>query len=317
MKKTKIFTLTLLLATLVAGCTKEQTEPAANNSGQAQKGHLYIFANGFGGDSKVSINPNDPTEAATWKESEFIRIDDMDNDLQNDIDCYIELDGERYSLKNRDNGEWVTVTSTPMTAFYPGGNFDGNEVSVDATGIVMNRLRIKFMDDGKQLMAFPMMAPVNADESAVYFDHLSAGVQVTLRNNKNTAVNVSSLTIVAQSTTDVVNLGIGSVTARWANQGPWMPMGQVGNNGNEVDVKFASVMNFDLRDEVGANAYKTIAANSELVFCVPITISSMKYLKVTGYGENGEVLFSVKKGFANDVTVERNHMYTFPEIPIN
>ena len=126
---------------------------------------------------------------------------------------------------------------------------------------------------------------------------------------------MASLKIVAQSTTAVDNLDTLGVTARWAVQGPSMPTGNVGQNGDEVDVRYISEMNFDLKS--GTNNHASIAANGNLVFCVPITIASMKKLVFTGYDVNGAELFHVTKGFDSDVTVERNKMYTVPIINVN
>ncbi len=201
-----------------------------------------------------------------------------------------------------------------MKSLYPGDSFDGNDIEiVNGKEIVLHSLKIKFLSGGKQSMAFPMVANASADATSLYYNHLSGGVQVTLENNSGADVNVAKLRIVAQSTTDVVNLGINDTIARWAVEGPWVPFNTVGQNGNEVDVKYSSVMYFDLMD--GDTPTKTIANDDELVFCVPITISSMRKLNVTGYAADGTQLFQVHKTFKNDVAVQPNRMYAFPPIP--
>ena len=92
-------------------------------------------------------------------------------------------------------------------------------------------------------------------------------------------------------------------------------MDPVGQNGDNVDVKYSSVMNFVFKDE-NNNAYKTVSAGETLRFCVPVTISSLKNLKVAGYDENGNRIFYKKASFENAQNLVRNRMYSFPVIEL-
>jgi hypothetical protein len=290
--KTNKFIAIMLLGVLATACSKD-----GNN-------RLTLLAEGFtNGNSKVLINdPNHPDGGATWITDETIKL--------NGNVYSIALDGEDYRLKDN-NGQFVGSQSGDMTALYPGSSFGGNDVTVDDDTIILNRLVVNMKNDGKQEIAFPMVAKAAADETDLYFYHLSGGIQVTL--HANTAVDIASLKIVAQSTTEVNNIAYNGVTARWAVQGPSMPTGNVGQNGDVVDVRYISEMNFDLKR--GTNNYVTV--NGDLVFCVPITIASMKKLVFTGYDVNGAQLFHVTKTFDSDVEVVRNKMYTVPIINVN
>lgn len=287
----------MLLGVLATACSKD-----GNN-------RLTLLAEGFtNGNSKVLIDPTNIPAGATWIIGEKIK-------LNNDVYYIGQDDNNEYRLKNSlEDAEYVEPLNEQMTALYPGGSFGGNDVTVNSNEIVLNRLVVKMNSDGTQEeIAFPMVAKADAGEDDLFFRHLSGGIQVRL--HANTAVDIASLKIVAQSTTLVDNLDTLGVTARWAVQGPSMPTGNIGDNDPVVDVKYISEMNFDLKS--GTNNYASIAANGDLVFCVPITIAAMKKLVFTGYDVNGAQLFHVSKDFGSDVEVVRNKMYTVPPINVN
>ena len=296
--KTNKFIAIMLLGVLATACSKD-----GNN-------RLTLLAEGFtNGNSKVLINdPNHPDGGATWITGETIK-------LNNDVYYIGQDDKSEYRLKNSlEDAEYVEPLNEQMTALYPGSSFGGNDVTVNSSEIVLNRLVVKMNSDGTQEMAFPMVAKADAGEDDLFFRHLSGGIQVKL--HANSPVNVASLKIVAKSTSEVNNIDTLGVTARWAVQGPSMPTGNVGQNGDEVDVRYISEMNFDLKS--GNNNYASIAANGDLVFCVPITIASMNKLVFTGYDDHGAQLFHVSKDFgSNVITVKRNKMYTVPPINVN
>lgn len=291
----------MLLGVLATACSKD-----GNN-------RLTLLAEGFSnGNSKVLIYPNNIPAGATWITGEKIK-------LNNDV-YYIGKDGNNYCVKtSMDAPGYVETLGYAITAYYPGDNFSGNEVTVNSNSneIILNRLVVKMNSDGTQEeIAFPMVAKADAGEDTLWFYHLSGGIQVRLRSTS--PVHVASLKIVAQSAEtedNLDNLDTLGVTARWAVQGPSMPTGNIGDNGPEVNVKYISEMNFDLKSD--DNPYY-VTVDGELVFCVPITIASMNKLVFTGYDENGDQKFHVTKTFgSDDVTVKRNKMYTVPPINVN
>lgn len=314
MKKTKIFTLTLLVALLAAGCSKSEQEEGAVTASQNQKNRLWIFANDMGRDgSKVSINPDDPSEGAQWITDERVLVNGNVYKVAFD-DQY-----QKYFLKDISTNQPVMPFSEEMSALYPGESFGRNIVEIEnGKEVVMSQLEIAFLDGDRQAMAFPMIATASANSEALYFDHLSAGVQITL-SNPNDDINITRLTIIAQSNTEVGNLGIENTDtiARWAVEGPWVPLGLVGHNDDEIDVKYSSVMNFVLSDKVSDTEYKTLVSGGELKFCIPITITQMDRIKVIGYDDNGDIAFYVKKEFNGGTDELRsNNMYALPVIEI-
>ncbi len=303
MKSIKIFTITLLFASLVAGCQKND------------KGHIRIFAENIGGQgAKVAFNPADIPSGADWIANETIN-------LNGNIYTIAEEQGLGFYLTDPGTSTGVEPLTSAMHAIYPGQSFDGNSVSVtnSTSGngeIVLDRLVVEKVSDTIQKIAFPMAAEANADATKLYFKHLTGGFRLTLNNTSASAVNVASVKIVARSTAEVTHLGCNGVTARWAVQGPSVPSGPIGSIEGNVDVKYACEMNFDLRN--GGNNYINIpATNGTLMFCVPITISSVRYLTVTGYDANGTELFNKTADLGSEVAVERNRMYTIPQININ
>lgn len=316
MNKTKIFTLTLLLAGLAVGCTEKENVTTVN------KGHLWIFANQFSTDSKVSFDPGnpystDPNTAVQWVENEPVVL--------NDNVYYIALDSDRYSLKETPTStEFIEPLDEDMLALYPGASFDGNEVEiVNGNEVVLHRLTARFLADGRQEMAFPMLASASANAQNLYFDHLCGGLQISINNNRAAAVNVASIRVVAQSASEVINLGrdidgddAPDYTSRWAVEGPWVPNGPVGGSDDDLDIKYSSVMNFDLRRENSGNndiPYVSIQPTDTLRICVPVTISSMNKIVVTGYSETGVEVFR-KKGGGAAFNIAPNRMYTIPAI---
>ena len=314
MNKTKIFTITLLLATLAVGCSKDETTSGQNN-GQG-KAPLRLYVNNIANNgSKVSFDPSgDNNFTAQWVEDELVNL----NGSLYTVGLY---NDEYYALKDNDNNFIVAndVNGNDMVAIYPGANFGNNNVEVNDSEIILHSLEINFKNDGTQSTVFPLYASEPANSLYLYFNHLTCGIQLRLKNSTGDPINIASLTIVAQSTTDVENLGKDGFSARWAVEqpGPWVPMGPVGENNDEngVDIKYSSVMNFDFND-VENHQYKTITNGQTLEFCVPVTISSLKYLKVAGYDENGNLIFYKKKSFENAQTLVRNYMYPFPVIEI-
>lgn len=303
--KTNKFIAIMLLGVLATACSKDD-----NN-------RLTLLAEGMNaGDSKVQINPGNIPAGAQWVPDETI--------LFNGIAYTITEDGGIYYIN-------VPVGDAAY-AMYPGNNtFDGNNVTVDFDNheIVLNRLTVRMLDGGLQQMAFPMAGRYEANATNIYFYHLTAGLRLTLRNNTENDKYVASLKVVAQSDQHVENLSFDgrrsdedaswgdTFTARWAKQCPTVPVGHVGDNGETVYAS-ASEMNFDLRSGETDNNPVTLAAETgQVSFCIPVTITSIRRLAVTGYDPNGDELFHVVKDFGTNIGVERNRMYTVPTIDVN
>lgn len=315
--KTNKFIAVVLLAALATGCSKDDSvaEPNAQNVIK-----IHASAMGGNGGTKLSLDPGANGGYPNYFDIKWVADEPiMFKGTSTDVVLPINWDPIE---------EVYFIAQEPFTesvrSLYPGESFDGNEVDVNADGIVMHSMHIKFVEGDRQTMAFPMVAVADANVDDFTYNYLCGGVRLTLDNQSGADMNVASLRIVAQSTTDVVNLGTNArgdddgsdIVARWATEGPWVPFNTVGNNGDEVDVKYSSVMYFTLSEEGGDNFKTIVAGDNPVQFCVPITISSMNKLNITGYDEEGRQLFQVHKNFANDVQVVRGKMYDLPVIEI-
>lgn len=302
MKKTKIMTVALMVAALAAGCAKDEN---------VQMSRLRLLAEGFSNaNSKVLVDPTNPRNPSNWEEGEKIKLKLNDDEDTYTIAVYLEEDQTRHFGLKDINNQFVGSLESNTLAYYPGESFDGNEVTVSNNQIELIRLAIDFTGD-KQKMAFPMVAKYKTDDNNnLYFRHLTAGMQIKL--HANSALNgLKKLKIVAQSNTAAGNLNYDGVTARWAVQGPTVPSGAVGSP-DGLDAKYASEMNFDFV------TVRNIDANGDLTFCIPITLSHVDKLIVTGYDAAGVELFHKNSGTnALNVNVDRNKMYNVPPISIN
>lgn len=298
MKTSKIFTIAALLALVAAGCTKEGTREI----------RLLRKPMTLGG-AKVLVDPMAPSNA-TWIASETVDLNGTTCTIAGNATVGFRLDN-------------VTPLNEAMYALYPGSSFGGNDVTVTNNSttreVVMNRLTVRFTGDGKHETVFPMAASAEAGEGSLLFNHLTGGFCITLKNTSASPVDVATLKVVAQSASTVAHLGNGTYSARWAVQGPTTPSGGIGIDG-DVAVGYSSEMVFDLRS--GSNAYATVAGNNgTLSFCVPVTISSVRYLTFVGYSTSGSEIFRIHKDLCStgqsEVAIVLNRMYTIPTININ
>jgi hypothetical protein len=236
-------------------------------------------------------------------------------------------DPEPYEVQENVYGYYIqtddeSIISDQIVAFYPGTEFGGNDIDIDIDNntILLNRLVVEFTDNGQKI-AFPMVATSQVSDEhhakELHFRHLTGGFRINL-HNEGDAVNLASVKIVAKSNNPAAPLSYTdnfsqTYTAMWAVQGPSVPTGSIGNNGDVVDVKYTSEMNFDFKTS-NNDDHVTVNGGANLNFCIPVTISSVDKLVVTGYDDDDNVLFNKVKDFNVPVSVERNHMYDTPVI---
>lgn len=288
MKKTKILTIALMLATL-AGCGKDKG------------GNIHILAERMSSNSKVLVDPTDIPGGAQWVAGEYVKLNGGYKTIQKD-----ETSGAYY-LDDTEN------MTGDKVAFYPGQNIEGKcDIKFEGNTMLIDSLSVVFDGTGKHHMAFPMVAIADDGENQLLFRHLTGGFLVTLKNTTENPVRVASLKIIAQSESEAQPLGYGTYTAKWAVQVLAVPTGNVGDNEDHYSANYCSEMNFNLKSD--GNDYATIGGNGELRFCIPITISKVDKLVVIGYDQNGNQLFKKQKAYTNTVDVVRNRMYDIPPI---
>lgn len=259
------------------------------------------------GTSKVLVNPTDLS--AEWLADETININNH----------VYTITGDASSGHSVYTGE--DALGSTLYALYPGSNFGSNDITVTHTGagsgngVVLRKLVVNF-HDGKHDVIFPMAtAGITSSSNSISFDHLTGGLKLTLTKGAG-SLNIATLKVITQ--TDVAAGPISAhngATASWEMQGPSLPEGEVGGISGDIDVKYSSVMYFDL--ESGATDYVTLVSGSPLSVCIPITVNSVKKITVVGYGTDGNQLFIRSKTLGDAVTIQRNKMYAIPTIAID
>lgn len=281
-----------LLAILATGCKKDNHR-------------IRIFARNMVSDSKILINPND-VNSATWVagESIFLYINDEDN--------HDEISGT-YLIGSDSHGFYIDVdpVGAVTSAFYPAGSFGGNDIEYDPNaGFVLRHLNINFHSNGTYDVVFPMIKSEESNGNSLLFDHVTAGLKLTLTVPANSdPVNVASVRIVARNSSPMETME--PYICSWAVENPIVPTGGIGITGDQ-EVLCSSEMDFDLTTNGVSGATVT---SSGLSFCIPVTISQLNGLTVIGYSTTGEVLFHVTKGFSQ-TSLSVNTMYTIPAIII-
>jgi hypothetical protein len=308
MKTTKIITVALL-TTLVAGCTKDTVS----------NGHLRLLTESFDRNgSKVAFDPTVRPVGSQWVTGEPIMF--------NTTMFYVGQSGDDYYLitdATEAESFYVAEDGITGTAIYPGQEYDGNILTVSGNEMTLTNLVIEY-DGSEQKMAFPMVAGsvVDPEESGdsrrLFFRHLTGGLKVTLANNdEENDVEIASLRIVAWSTDAATNHNYGGVTVRWENETstPTVPAGATGAISENLNVSYASEMNFTFRD--GNKNHVNVYEGDPITFCVPVTIDHVRFLTVTGYDAEGTEVFSKNADLGSSVSVQRNHMYTVGTINMN
>ena len=210
-----------------------------------------------------------------------------------------------------------------LYAIYPASvNADGNDLTVTNNGasistIIINSLAVNFRNNNATAghdIIFPMATGhTDKNNGKLLFKHLTGGMKLTLAKNTANDCTVGSVKVVVYGDDDVPTpITAHNVTTRWAAQGPVLPGGEIGANDGDQTVGYASEMHFALKDN-GADG-KTITSGSSISFVVPVTITPIKRLVVTGYGTDGTQLFVKDKILPSAQTIHANYMYNIPAI---
>ena len=294
MKKHRLIGLAALLA-LATGCSKDVAD------------RISLFANSMGGGAKVWMDPAN-VNGATWVAGEGIN-----------------LNGTPYAITANENGRFsleVEPLAEAMYAVYPATMASGgNDITVENHGasgatITIKSLAVDFRDGGHRIV-FPMAEKADANATSLYFDHLTAGLRLTLANSSEAGIAVDHLKVVVQGTAAAPAVTIDGVayTVAWAVQGPTTPSGGVGDIVGDREVTYSSEMNFQMQTAGAAGV--TVRAGGNIQFCVPATMRKVKRLSITGYDAAGQQLFAKSKDLGTPLDLEVNHMYNIPSFNIN
>lgn len=294
MKTNKILAAALL-ALLAAGCGKDS-------------GRLRIYAETMtsGHAAKVWVNPANPGESATWVENELI-----------------DLNGNAYPIAD-DDGYYINtgeaVLPDNLYAIYPATTTTGgNDITVTNNGasestVLIRRLTANYRDGGHDII-FPMATGRVANGSEqLLFKHLTGGMKLTLTDTSSAndyTIGAVKIIVYGDEATPGA-MTVHNVTTRWEQQGPVLPSGEIGAIEDDQSVIFASEMHFAL--QTNGVAGKALGHNGSISLCVPVTLTPVKRLVVTGYDTYGAQLFVRSKELSPALDIEANTMYTIPTI---
>ncbi len=285
MKTNKIIAVAAVLALLAGSCTEDNLR-------------IRLLSEPMSFGAKVLMDPTD-INAAEWVEGEYINLNGTPRQIaKHDGSYYIDLDAP---------------ISGALTAVYPATtNANGNVVTYDAGVLTIHNLNIDFRGD-KHRIIFPMAAEEPDGSELLKFDHLTAGLKLTLTATQNyTLGSLRIITYGSGSTSENLD-AIHSINVQWAEQGLAVPGGMVGENGNSVDAKYASQMDFTITNN-GEDG-KVITSGNSISFCVPITVKTVSAIQVMGFDTDGKQVFGkMKINPSAGTEMVANHMYLVPTI---
>ncbi len=289
MKTNKIIAVAAVLALLAGSCTKDNLR-------------IRLLSEPMSFGAKVLMDPANINNAE-WVEHEYINLNGTPREIsKHDGSYYIDLDAP---------------ISGDLTAVYPAATNDanGNVVTYDAGVLTIHSLNIDFRGD-KHSIIFPMAAEAPDGSELLKFDHLTAGLKLTLTDTTtNSDYTLGSLRIITYgsgSTSENLD-AIPGINVQWAEQGLAVPGGMVGENGSSVDAKYASQMDFTLTNN--GEGGKKITSGNSISFCVPITVKTVSAIQVMGFDTDGKQVFGKMKTNPNAATeMVANHMYLVPTI---
>lgn len=236
---------------LLAACQKEETDTF-----DIPDGALMLTTEGFSNQdgSKTSVNGT----AVHWVNGDRIRI--------NGTPGYVTTGSGANADKAYATGDWNL--STGVHAFYPADIVDQQYWNSDNPQVNFpNRFASSFDGSGRQIIGLPMVGRASANASSVKFLHLSAAINVRVRNNTGRAkLYIDSVTV---SSASQQLCGIANVTFRSGGIYSIIGTGLTANN-MSVTVYFPNpeldyLANGEIRD-VQVPIYPTVAG--ELTFKV-------------------------------------------------
>lgn len=171
------------LATITS-CTKE-------DAGNLPEGALEIFAEGSGAGTKTTVNGT----SVKWVLNDKVWIN-------NDMGTVTQGTGNHWYAAKDGGGDFST--SNDFNSFYPAtiatATGAGNLADASATVVFPSRYASSF-DGDNQVLSLPMAARSAANATGVQFKHLSAGINVNVKNTftNDTVLYLDSVSVTSGS----------------------------------------------------------------------------------------------------------------------
>lgn len=169
---------------MMSGCTKDDADGLPDGS-------IEIFAEGSGSEVKTTVNGT----SVKWVAGDKVRIN-------GDEGTVAQGSGNHWYAAKDGGGSFVT--STEFNSFYPDiiatAEGAGNLTTTSATVVFPSRYASSF-DGDNQVLSLPMAARSEAGATGVKFKHLSAGINVNVKNTftNDTVLYLDSVSVTSGS----------------------------------------------------------------------------------------------------------------------
>lgn len=273
---------------MTTACTKE-------DAGNLPEGSLEIFAEGSGLSTKTIVNGT----SVKWVDKDKVWINGATGTVTHSGDHW-------YAAKD---GGGSFVTSTEFNSFYPDiiatATGAGSQTDTSATVVFPSHYASSF-DGDNQVLSLPMAARSEANATGVKFKHLSAGINVNVKNTftNDTVLYLDSVSVTSGSVNLCGQASVGLST----NDVP--TVSATGTGSKTVTVYFSSPV--------------ALAVNAEKCVQVPVipsstdlgtvTIRVYTHLAPVAYGSME--VFTFEKSKSSFGTLYRNQVLSSPEIGI-
>lgn len=274
---------------MMSGCTKDDADGLPDGS-------IEIFAEGSGSEVKTTVNGT----SVKWVAGDKVRINGDEGTVTQGY-------GNHWYAAKDGGGSFVT--STEFNSFYPDiiatAEGAGNLTTTSATVVFPSRYASSF-DGDNQVLSLPMAARSEANATGVKFKHLSAGINVNVKNTftNDTVLYLDSVSVTSGSVNLCGQASVGLSTSDVPT------VSATGTGSKTVTVYFSTPV------ALAVNAGKTvqvpvIPSSSDLG---EVTIRVYTHLAPVAYGSME--VFTFEKNKSSFGALGRNEVKSSPEIGI-
>ena len=273
---------------MTTACTKDDAD-------NFPEGALEIFAEGSGSGTKTTVNGT----SVKWVDKDKVWINGATGTVRHNGDHW-------YAVKD---GSSSFVTSSDFNSFYPDiiatATGASSQTDTSATVVFPSHYASSF-DGDNQVLSLPMAARSEANATGVKFKHLSAGINVNVKNTftNDTVLYLDSVSVTSGSVNLCGQASVGLSTSDVPT------VSATGTGSKTVTVYFSSPV--------------ALAVNAEKCVQVPVipsstdlgtvTIRVYTHLAPVAYGSME--VFSFEKNKSSFGALGRNEVKSSPEIGI-
>ncbi len=273
---------------MTTACTKE-------DAADFPEGSLEIFAEGSGLSTKTTVNGT----SVKW-------VDDDKVWINNNIGTVTHSGDHWYAAKD---GGGSFVTSTEFNSFYPAtiatDASASSQTASTATVVFPSRYASSF-DGDNQVLSLPMAARSEAGATGVQFKHLSAGINVNVKNTftNDTVLYLDSVSVTSGSVNLCGQASVGLSTSAVPT------VSATGTGSKTVTVYFSTPVALAV-DASKCVQVPVIPSSSDLG---TVTIRVYTHLASVAYGSME--VFTFEKNKSSFGALGRNEVKSSPEIGI-